>query len=267
MDRVHNPADGVAVAFRAVGEGSPVVLLHPTGLSQAVWRSFGYVDGLDGHRLVLPDFRGHGRSDKPHDVGSYAMDRLVGDVVAVLDECGIDRTSVVGYSLGSRVALALATSVPDRIDRLVLGGTSSRALHGAFDELFFPGCAAVLADEGMDAFITRWERQRGTDLDPATRAAFDRNDAAALSAYMTSVDAEPGVPDDALAGIAAPTLAFVGSADGGRLEDTRHVAATIPDCGLVVVDGTDHATTLAATSTVLPAIREHLATGGQTTVD
>ena len=258
MDRVHSP-DGVSIAYRVTGAGSPVVLLHPTGLSQAVWRSFGYVTGLGyDHRLVLPDFRGHGHSDKPHDPALYAMDLLVGDVLALLDELGLDRVSIVGYSLGSRVALTYAATHPERLDRLVLGGTSSRPLHGAFDDLFFPGCVGVLHEEGMAAFIEGWERARGTTLDAGSRAAFEANDASALAAYMTSVDAEPGVPDADLAGITAPTLTFVGSADDGRLEDTRHVAATMPDCELLVVDGTDHATTLAATSTVLPAIREHL---------
>lgn len=259
MDRVSSP-DGVSIAYREAGRGSPVVLLHPSGLSQAVWRTFGYVDALrDDHRLVMPDFRGHGHSGKPHDPAAYTMDRLVGDIIAVIDELGVDRVSIVGYSLGSRAALTFAATHPDRLDRLVLGGTSSRALKGAFDELFFPGCVAVLRDEGTAAFLEGWQRQRGTTLDPGSRAAFEANDATALAAYMTSVDSEPGVPDDDLAEITSPTMAFVGSQDGGRLEDTRHVAATIPGCRLLVVDGTDHATTLAATAEVLPAIREHLA--------
>ncbi|MEH3153850.1 MAG: alpha/beta hydrolase [Gordonia paraffinivorans] len=258
MDRVSGP-DGVSIAYREVGDGDPVVLLHPSGLSQAVWRSFGYVTALrDDHRLVMPDFRGHGHSDKPRDPAAYGMGRLVGDIVAVLDSLGLDRVSLVGYSLGSRVALTYAATHPDRLNRLVLGGTSSRPLRGAFDDLFFPGCVAVLRDEGTAAFLDGWQRQRGTTLDPGSRAAFEANDPEALAAYMTSVDAEPGVPDAELAEITAPTLTFVGSADDGRLEDSRHVAATIPDCRLLVVDGTDHATTLAATATVLPAVREHL---------
>jgi pimeloyl-ACP methyl ester carboxylesterase len=261
MDRVRNPVDGVSIAYRDVGDGSPVVLLHPSGLSQAVWRGFGYVAGLhDDHRLVMPDFRGHGHSDKPRDPSAYAMAVLVGDIIALLDELGLDRVSIVGYSLGSRVALTYAARHPDRLDRLVLGGTSSRALRGAFDDLFFPGCVAVLRERGMAAFVDGWEQQRGTRLDAASRSAFEANDPQALAAYMTSVDGEPGVPDDDLAQITAPTLTFVGSADDGRLEDSRHVAETIPDCRLLVVDGTDHATTLAATTEVLPAIREHLVT-------
>lgn len=259
MDRV-STTDGVTIAYRDIGAGSPVVLLHPTGLSQAVWRTFGYVRGLqDSHRLVLPDLRGHGHSERPHDSGDYAMDRLAGDVIALIDALGLETVSLVGYSLGSRVALALAATHGDRLDRIVLGGTSSRPLRGAFDSLFFPGCIAALREHGMDAFLDGWEARRGSPLDAGSRAAFATNDPIALAAYMTGVEAEPGVPDDALAGITCPTMAFVGSADHGRLEDTHHVAATIPDCALVTVDGTDHATTLAATAVVLPAIRDHLA--------
>ena len=255
VDRAANPVDTVSVSYRTVGDGPPVVMLHATALSQAMWRAFGYVSALrDSHRLVLMDFRGHGRSDKPYSSSSYSMELLVGDVVAVLDEEGIDRADVIGYSLGSRVALSLATSAPDRVRRLVLGGTSSRVQAGAFDALFFPGCAAVLAEDGMDAFIDRWEQQRGTAVDPATRMAFSVNDATALAAYMRELDRDPGVADAALGAIPHPTLAFVGADDGTRLADTEHVVETIPDARMLVIPGRDHATTPAASEEILAEV-------------
>lgn len=259
VDRATNPADTVSVRYRTVGDGPPVVMLHATALSQAMWRAFGYVAALrDSHRLVLMDFRGHGRSDKPHTSSAYAMELLVGDVLAVLDEEQIDRADVLGYSLGSRVALSMATSAPDRVRRLVLGGTSSRVQAGAFDALFFPGCAAVLADDGMDAFIARWEQQRGTPVDPATRMAFSVNDATALAAYMRELDQDTGVPDAALAAIPHPTLAFVGADDDTRLADTTHVVETIRDSRMVIIPGRDHATTPAASEEILAEVAPFL---------
>ncbi|WP_296395256.1 alpha/beta hydrolase [Williamsia sp.] len=259
MDRAINPVDSVSISYRTVGDGPPVVMLHATALSQAMWRAFGYVAELrDSHRLVLMDFRGHGRSGKPHSSSAYGMELLVGDVLAVLDEERIDRADVFGYSLGSRVALSMATSAPDRVRRLVLGGTSSRVQAGAFDALFFPGCAAVLAESGMDAFIDRWEQRRGTPVDPATRMAFSVNDATALAAYMRELDRDPGVPDSALATLVHPTLAFVGSDDDTRLADTEHVVETIPDARMLVVPGRDHATTPAASEEILAEVAPFL---------
>lgn len=230
-------------------------MLHATALSQAMWRAFGYVSALrNAHRLVLIDFRGHGRSDKPRLSAEYAMDLFVGDVLGVLDAEGIDRASVLGYSLGSRVALAMATATPDRVRRLVLGGTSSRPQAGVFDMLFFPSCADVLATEGMDAFIEGWERRRDAPVDAATRMAFSVNDAAALAAYMQELDRDLGVPDNALAALPHPTLAFVGADDDTRLTDTEHVVEMIADARLLVIPGCDHATTPAASDAILSQI-------------
>ncbi len=252
MDHAINPVDNLSVAYRIVGDGPPLVMLHATALSQAMWRAFGYVRALrSAHRLVLIDFRGHGHSDKPHSSAEYAMDLFVGDVLGVLDAESIDRTDVFGYSLGSRVALAMATSRPDRVRRLVLGGTSSRPQKGVFDALFFPGCAEVLATDGMEAFIEQWEGRREAPVDAATRIAFSVNDATALAAFMLELDRDLGVPDSALAALPHPTLAFVGADDGTRLTDTEHVAGMIDDARLLVIPGRDHATTPAASDAIL----------------
>ncbi|MHC3370011.1 alpha/beta fold hydrolase [Rhodococcus aetherivorans] len=92
------------------GAGSPSLLLaHGSALSSAIWRGFGYVRPLrERYRLILPDLRGHGRSDKPHVPDAYAMDLIVGDVLAVLDAAGTERVHYLGYSFGARVGLSLA---------------------------------------------------------------------------------------------------------------------------------------------------------------
>ena len=68
---------------------APVVLVHGTALSQAIWRGFGWVRALSPERPVITlDLRGHGRSGTPHDPSAYAMDLMVADVVSVLDAVG-----------------------------------------------------------------------------------------------------------------------------------------------------------------------------------
>ncbi|OUS95638.1 alpha/beta hydrolase [Rhodococcus sp. NCIMB 12038] len=255
-----NPVDGVRIAYRTVGDGEPLVLVHGTALSHAIWRGFGYVAALrDRYRLILVDLRGHGRSDKPHDEDAYAMDLLSGDVLAVLDHLELPSAHVLGYSLGGRVALALAVGAPDRLESLIVGGGSSLPQAGAFDRLFFPGCIDVLERDGMDAFLGQWNARRAWPIDAGTRVAFMANDAKALAAYMRRSGVEPGVDDDVLRRIAVPTLLFVGSEDAERIGDTRRVAALIPGASLAILPGFDHSTAVAASTEVLAAVEPFLA--------
>ncbi|WP_305095377.1 alpha/beta fold hydrolase [Prescottella sp. R16] len=254
MEQAINPVDGVGVAFRVIGDGTPLMLVHGTALSSAIWRAFGYVKALrHEYQLILPDMRGHGRSDGPYEPASYAMDLVVGDVLAILDRLGHERAHYLGYSFGGRVGLSVAAAAPDRLRTLTVGGGSSRPQAGSFDRLFFPGCVDVLDRDGMTAFLDTWNAHRSTPLDPATRAAFDANDPRALVAYMRRAEQEPGVPDSVLASITLPTLLFVGSEDRMRLGDTRRMAALIPGAELAVLDG-DHATTVMASGDVLSVV-------------
>jgi pimeloyl-ACP methyl ester carboxylesterase len=72
-----------------------------------------------GYRAVVPDLRGYGRSGQPEAVEAYAIPYLAGDVVAVLDQLGVDRAHVVGHDWGAALAWALGSLLPDRVDHLV----------------------------------------------------------------------------------------------------------------------------------------------------
>jgi pimeloyl-ACP methyl ester carboxylesterase len=72
-----------------------------------------------GYRCVVPDLRGFGESERPEGVASYAMPVIVGDVLGILDELGVERAAVVGHDRGAAVGWALAAMVPDRVSRLV----------------------------------------------------------------------------------------------------------------------------------------------------
>jgi len=72
-----------------------------------------------GFRVIVPDLRGYGASDKPAEVDAYAIPFLAGDVLGVLDHLGIERAHVVGHDWGAALAWAIASLVPDRVDHLV----------------------------------------------------------------------------------------------------------------------------------------------------
>ena len=111
--------DGVTLAVLDEGEGQPVVLLHGFPDSSYLWRRQvpALVDA--GMRVIAPDLRGFGESDKPAAVEDYALTRSVADVVAVLDALEVERAHVVGHDWGAGVAWVLAAVVPERVERLV----------------------------------------------------------------------------------------------------------------------------------------------------
>jgi pimeloyl-ACP methyl ester carboxylesterase len=96
---------------------------QPSGGTPATWtRSPGQFT------LVLVDARGRGRSGKPHDPAMYATQRLAADVLAVLDDLGVDRAGIWGQSLGGRAGLILAIHHPGRLRALVAGATRAQAV-------------------------------------------------------------------------------------------------------------------------------------------
>lgn len=129
-------ATGVRLRYAEQGDpdGRPVILLH--GFSDS-WFSFSRVLPLlpPGWHVYALDQRGHGDSDRPRD--GYHMRDLAADVVAFMDASGIARATIVGHSMGSFAAQQAALLAPDRVERLVLVGSSpgirTMAGYGDFD--------------------------------------------------------------------------------------------------------------------------------------
>ncbi len=123
--------DGTSIAYAVSGggdgDGGAVVLHHGfASTSEINWVRPGIVDALvkAGRRAVLIDARGHGESDHPHDPSAYGDGAMARDVRALLDHLGLRQVDIVGYSMGSFVALAVA-AVEGRTRSLCLGGAGT----------------------------------------------------------------------------------------------------------------------------------------------
>jgi pimeloyl-ACP methyl ester carboxylesterase len=126
-------SDGVAIAYTVDGEGPPVVLAHALAShTEANWRASGWIDRLvaAGRSVVALDLRGHGRSDRPHEVSAYGA-ALYGDVARLLDHLGIERADFVGHSLGAWVGLGLLAAHAERIRACALLGCGWQGLDRA----------------------------------------------------------------------------------------------------------------------------------------
>ena len=123
--------DGTRIHYEDDGDGPPVVLLHGFAADGKLnWTEPGVVRALvdAGRRVIVPDARGHGRSDKPHDPAAYDDAAMVRDAVAVLDHLGLDEVDCGGYSMGALTTFALMPREP-RVRRAVLGGIGGAALY------------------------------------------------------------------------------------------------------------------------------------------
>jgi len=110
------------VAYRRLGSGPPVVLLHPLALSGEVWGEF--AQRLSGtFDVIAADARGHGESG--WDGGPFSVDDLADDVAALLDGLGLESASLTGLSMGGSTAISFAGRYPERADALVLADTTA----------------------------------------------------------------------------------------------------------------------------------------------
>jgi pimeloyl-ACP methyl ester carboxylesterase len=107
------------VAFGGPEDGEPIIFLHGFPESHRTWRH--QLNSLAGtYRLIAPDQRGFGGSDKPGEIEDYRTDKVVEDLFALADAYGIDRFTLVGHDWGGAAAWLAALKGGDRIKRLVI---------------------------------------------------------------------------------------------------------------------------------------------------
>ena len=124
-------SDGIELAYRELGEGRPVILLH--GLfsdAQMNWIKFGHAERIaaEGFRVIMPDLRAHGLSGKPHEPEHYPKGILARDLRELVAHLGIEEFDLGGFSLGSRTTVeAVGEGLVPR--RAVLGGAGLEGLR------------------------------------------------------------------------------------------------------------------------------------------
>jgi pimeloyl-ACP methyl ester carboxylesterase len=121
------PVDGFRLAYDDAGSGAPVVVLHgwPGDRTDFAAVTALLAGDAPAARVLAPDLRGFGESDKRPDGGSaapadYAAAAQARSVVGLMDELGIERAVVAGYDIGSRIGQAMARAHPDRVAALVV---------------------------------------------------------------------------------------------------------------------------------------------------
>lgn len=102
------------------GEGKPIICLHGFSEDLSTWQFL----KLDGHQLIFIDLIGHGKSDKPKFRKYYSLKVMLRHLNKLILKLGIKKYSMLGYSMGGRIALAYALIYPKEIDKLILESAS-----------------------------------------------------------------------------------------------------------------------------------------------
>jgi pimeloyl-ACP methyl ester carboxylesterase len=114
-------SDGLRLFYEDQGQGEPVVLVHGLRCSHVTWRH--QIPVLaERYRVIAPDIRGHGDSDKP--AGPYTVDLWISDLVQLLDQLELPRVVLIGHSLGAGLVQAFAFAHQDRLRGMALIATS-----------------------------------------------------------------------------------------------------------------------------------------------
>ena len=220
-------SDGVDLAYREMGAGRPVVLVH--GLfSDGVtnWIKFGAAGRLleAGFRVIMPDLRAHGLSGKPHDPALYFDGILGRDLAELIAHLGLTDFDLGGFSLGSRtVVQAVREGLSPR--RAILAGMGLEGLTGWLHRkhFFLDAIANVeTSSRGDPHWLTiQFMKTMEVDLE------------AAKLLLPTITDAPP----DWLAAFTMPTLVLCGTEDQDNGSAER-LADALPDATFVPIPGT-----------------------------
>jgi 3-oxoadipate enol-lactonase len=239
-------ADGTKIAYSVWGrrEGSPVVMIQGLGMDGRGWALQRGAFGRK-HRCIAPDNRGTGHSDAPE--GPYDLQVMAEDVIAVLDDAGIDRAHVVGASMGGVLAQIIGVLHPDRVLSLTLACTSCR--HHEWRRELFAEWATVVQERGMAGLFPdgmRWligsrlQRRWGVFVNVLARVLVQTKP----HAFVAQVDAILDAADELrseLPRIEVPTLVITGSQDTlTPLGDAEELAELIPNSRLYVLRGAAH---------------------------
>ncbi|HYM72280.1 MAG TPA: alpha/beta hydrolase [Stellaceae bacterium] len=218
---------------------APTVLLLHAAMGSAR-RYFGWIPALARHyRVVRLDLRGHGASQVPPDETPLTLDRLVLDVVELLDHLGCGAAHVVGNSAGGYLGQQLAMTRPERVTSLSLFG-STPGLKNSQAPSWIPQIQA----KGMRGFLAETIRDRlPADADPGLVEWFldeaAKNDPAFIGKFvllMASYDWS-----DQVHRIACPTLVVIPGAETvGSLENYEPFRRHVRDVEIEVYDGLPH---------------------------
>ncbi len=218
--------DGQEIAWRELGEGRPIVLIHGFFSNATVnWVRYGHAARIaaEGYRVIMPDLRGHGDSARPHDPAAYPKDALADDGFALIAHLGLTDYDLGGYSLGGRTTMRL----------LARGATPGKAIVGGM------GLDGIVHTAGRGGHF----RTILTNLGSFARGspewmaeAFLKTTGSDPIALLNVLDTFADTPLEVVETLQTPTLVVAGQDDQDN-GSAEALAAALPSGVLGIVPG------------------------------
>ena len=255
------------IAYRREGSGPAVLLIHGVGGESRNWEAI-TARLCERFDVIAMDLRGHGRSDlitSPIDAHDLAADAR-----QVLDESGVERAAVVGFSLGGAVALSLTLDHPERVGKLAVLGTvcgrtpeDQRKARDRIEFLKAHGVAG-LAEANRERWFTDAFRRDHPDVVDRRVAQVKLCDGPSyLHAFTVFATADFA---ERLGEIRVPTLVVTGEHDLAATPRMAHLMGErIADAEVHVLPGLRHSLLIEATDTVTALLQGFLEHGTRPT--
>jgi 3-oxoadipate enol-lactonase len=237
--------EGCTLHYEEYGHGEPLVLVHGLGSSTRDWEK--QIAELSArYRLILPDVRGHGRSDKPR--GPYSIASFSADLVALLEHLNLSQVHLVGLSMGGMIAFQLAVDQPGLLKSLCIVNSAPevkiRSANDAWQWFKRWSLMRLLSLETIGIALAGklFPLPAQAELRQKMAERWAKND---KRAYLASFDAIVGWGvQERLSQVACPTLVISADRDYTPVALKESYVKLLPDGRLVVIADSRHATPL-----------------------
>ena len=257
--------NGCEIDYELTGSGTPVVLIHGLGASKLIWSRL--CDELArSFTVVAYDLRGSGATSETGPVTELSLSVWSRDLRALVEALGIDRTALVGHSLGASIALKYALSWPAGVSALVLMGADPdlSRLAPRMEKV-----VDLIGRVGMEEWVSEhWSKNtpfsqaslaRAPEILDEYRAMVLANEPQAYIRTCQAIARTESLTAE-LAGVSQPALVIAGSDDDRTLPEAgRELASVLANASFVELAGVGHTMPLEAPGEVGAAIREFLA--------
>jgi len=235
--------NGVEIAYADEGKGEPLIFLHGLGISQADWQP--QIEYFKEHyRVIAPDFRGHGASEKPD--SDYSISIHSTDIIALMDVLELPSVHIVGLSMGGMVAFQLAVDTPERLRTMTIVNSGPALPNDTFAAKKMLWSRLIMIHLlGMKWFAKKVAENMfvSTEHDEAIAALANQIASNPKKIYLRNLKSLWGWGVlEHLAEIEIPTLMLTGDSDYSPVAVKQVIVGAMQRAELVVVENSGHGT-------------------------